>query len=73
MFSLAFSALLIFVLYTLGILSFFSKESYEKLKEGIKNAKQGRLLYRNFFSKIYLISSIIALLLTATVVYFFIY
>jgi hypothetical protein len=72
MFSMIFSALLIFVLYTLGVLSFFSRESYERLKMKIRTASEGRHIYRSFFSRIYLISSLIALILTFTVVYFFI-
>jgi len=72
MLTLVFSAVLIFAIYTLAVLSFFPRESYEQLKYKIKNAHQGKNLYRSFFSKIYLIASLVGMLLTVTVVYFFI-
>jgi len=70
--TLIFSAALIFSLYTLAVLSFFPRESYERLKYNIKNSHQGKNIYRQFFSKMYLIASLVGMVLTATVIYFFI-
>jgi hypothetical protein len=72
MLTLVFSAVLIFAIYTLAVLSFFPRESYEQLKYKIQNSQQGRNIYRSFFSRIYLIASLVGMLLTATVIYFFI-
>jgi len=72
MLTLVFSAVLIFAIYTLAVLSFFPRESYEQLKYKIQNSQHGRNIYRSFFSRIYLIASLVGMLLTATVIYFFI-
>jgi len=72
MLTLVFSAILIFAIYTLAVLSFFPRENYEELKFKIKNSQQGKAIYRSFFSKIYLIASLVGMLLTVTVIYFFI-
>jgi len=72
MLTLVFSAVFIFAIYTLAVLSFFPRESYEQLKNKIHSSQQGKNMYRSFFSKIYLIASLVGMLLTVTVVYFFI-
>jgi len=73
MLTLAFSAVLIFSIYTMAVLSFFPREDYDKLKLKVKTMPQMRFAYRRFFTKILLISSLVGMLLTVTVVYFFIY
>jgi len=73
MLNLVFSAVLIFSIYTMAVLSFFPRESYDNLKVKFKSIHQKRYAHRRFFTRILLISSFIGMLLTVTVVYFFIY
>lgn len=73
MLTLVFSAALIFSIYTLAALSFFPRASYEDLEIKLKSNPEDKFRYRNFFTKIFLISSLVGMLLTVTVVYFFIY
>jgi len=72
MLTLVFSAVLIFSVYTLAVLSFFPREDYDRLRLKFKTIPQMRFAYRRFFARILLISSLVGMLLTATVVYFFI-